>query len=118
MPVPGARVEIGDRAVLSFVTPDPKADHDSNANATVLLLKGESTLDVRVLVDKSIVEFFVQRGRVAYVACDKFYSAANSSVHVFNSGPSVVSVSNVSAFPMGCGWTHTKPSPADFLPQN
>ena len=102
---------------LSFVTPDPKMDHDSNANATVLLLKGESTLDVRVLVDKSIVEFFVQRGRVAYVACDNFYSAANSSVHVFNSGPTAtVGVSNVSVFPMGCGWTHTKPSPADLLP--
>ena len=58
----------GWRAVsLSFVTPEPKADHDSDANATVLVLPGE-TLDVRVLVDKSIVEIFIMGGRAAYVA--------------------------------------------------
>ena len=57
----------GSRTVsVSFLTPNPKADHDSNANATVLLLRGE-TLDVRVLVDKSVVEVFLMGGRAAYV---------------------------------------------------
>jgi sucrose-6-phosphate hydrolase SacC (GH32 family) len=97
---------------LSFVTPEPKIDHDSNAKATVLLLPRE-TLDVRVLIDKSIVEFFVMGGRAAYVACDKFYSEANSSVHIFNTGAVPVTVPNVSAYQMGCGWTHDKPSPAN-----
>jgi hypothetical protein len=98
---------------LSFVTPDPKVNHDSNANATVLLLHGE-TLDVRVLIDKSIVEFFVMGGRAAYVACDKFYSPANSSVHIFTGAAPVV-VANVSAWSMGCGWSHSMPVPVGEL---
>ena len=109
----GASDADGNRNVsMSFVTPDPKADHDSNANATVLLLRGEA-LDVRVLIDKSVVEFFVMGGRAAYVACDVFYSLANSSVHIFNAGTAPVTVSNVSAYQMGCGWAHTKPLPAE-----
>ena len=100
----------GRHVSLSFVTPDPKADHDSNANATVLLLQGE-TLDVRVLIDKSIVEVFVMGGRAAYVACDEFYHVANSSVHIFNAGTAPVAVSNASAYQMGCGWAHAKPLP-------
>jgi sucrose-6-phosphate hydrolase SacC (GH32 family) len=96
---------------ISFVTPEPKVDHDSNANATVLVLKGE-TLNVRVLIDKPIVEFFVMGGRAAYVACDKFYSPSNSSIHLFNAGAVPLTVTNVSVYEMGCGWTHEKPSPA------
>ena len=112
----GVRVSAPDAAGarkvdLSFVTPEPKSCHDSNANATVVLLPGE-TLDVRVLVDKPVVEFFVNRGRAAYVACDKFYSPDNSSVHVFNGGSVPVTVSNASVYGVGCGWTLTKPLPA------
>ena len=107
----GAPDAAGSRNVsLSFVTPDPKADHDSNANATVLVLRGEA-LTVRVLIDKSVVEFFVMGGRAAYVACDEFYSPDNSSVHVFNTGPVPVAVPSVSAHSMGCGWAKTLPVP-------
>ena len=107
----GASDASGRRNVsVSFVTPDPKVDHDSNANATVLLLPNE-TLDVRVLIDKSIVEFFVMGGRAAFVATDKFYSEVNSSIHVFNTGAAPVAVTNVSAYQMGCGWAHDMPSP-------
>jgi hypothetical protein len=44
--------------------------------------------------------------------CDKYYSAANSSVHVFSTGAAPVAVSNASAWSMGCGWTHTTPVPS------
>ena len=94
------------------MTPDPKADHDSNGNATVVVLRGE-TLDVRVLVDKPIVEFFIMGGRAAYVAIDEFYTPAAASAHLFNAGAHPVVASNVSAYGVGCGWSHTLPVPVD-----
>lgn len=96
---------------ISFVTPDPKIDHDSNANATVALLQGE-TLDVRALIDKSMIEFFVMGGRASYVAADNFYNTSRTSVQIFNGGESSVIASSVSAYGMGCGWAHTKPQPS------
>jgi sucrose-6-phosphate hydrolase SacC (GH32 family) len=109
----GAPDASGSRNIsLSFVTPDPKVNHDSNANATVLVLRGE-TLDVRVLIDKSVVEFFVMGGRAAYVACDEFYHPSNSSVHVFNTGPVPVAVPSANAYSMGCGWAHSLPVPSN-----
>lgn len=70
-------------------------------------------LDVRVLVDKPIAEFFIMGGRAAYVAIDRFYTPAAASVHFFNGGVHQVTASNVSAYGMGCGWSHTLPVPAE-----
>ena len=80
------------------------------AEATVPVLKGES-LDLRVLVDRPVIEAFFQRGRTSYVTADTPFSLDNSSVHLFNNGPENVRA-NVSAFGMGCGWNAALPKPA------
>ena len=78
------------------------------------LLMGE-LLTVRILVDRSITEVFVQRGRLAWVqsSFDKLtmphdgglFNASEVSVHFYsNDATTAVEVKNVSAFGMGCGW--------------
>ena len=75
-------------------------------NVTVLK---EETLDVRLLVDRPIVEVYVQGGRGAFVVAAN-YSAANASVHLVNRGHVPV-VANVSAWQMECGWAAQLPTP-------
>ena len=81
------------------------------AQATVPVLAGES-LDLRVLVDRPVIEAFFMAGRTSYVTADTPFTLANSSVHIFNDGEASVLVSNVSAFGMGCGWSGVLPKPA------
>lgn len=80
------------------------------------MLQGE-TLDVRILVDRPLVEVFVQGGRAAYVFADTTFTPDKSSVHLFNWGTSgaAVHARSVSAYGMGCGWTSTLPKPAGAL---
>ena len=69
----------------------------------VKVLKGE-TLDVRMLVDRPIIEVFIQGGRAAAVVQAPFSPTA-TAVEIFNDGPlPIYGVKNVSAFSMGCGW--------------
>lgn len=53
------------QAVASIVTLDPcggpVTDHPTSVKFAIL--KGETTLDVRVLVDRSVIEAFVMGGR-------------------------------------------------------
>eukprot|EP00937_MAST-01D_sp_MAST-1D-sp2_P006943 g6943.t1 len=79
----------------------------------VPVLAGER-LDVRVLVDRPIVEMFFQGGRASYTRAAADFSAARVQVHLFNLGAANVAASNVSAFGMGCGWTDTPPAPGDW----
>jgi len=88
------------------------------SNST-LLFPGE-TLDVRILVDRPIIETFVLGGRFAWaVAADwvpkgpfRRYNPANSSIHFYNyDGESSVGIKNVSVYGMGCGWAATLPTP-------
>ena len=80
-------------------------------NATVLVAPGE-TLDIRILVDRPVVEMFVNKGRAAFVSADANFSVTKTAVALFNRGTAAVQASNVSAFGMGCGWAKTKPSPS------
>ena len=75
----------------------------------VTVQKGEGVLDVRVLVDRPVVEVFVQGGRGAFVAASNF-SASLASVHLLNRGSAAVNAT-VSAFGMGCGWSAALPVP-------
>ena len=75
----------------------------------VTLQKGETMLDVRVLVDRPVVEVFIQGGRGAFVAASNF-SASLASVHLLNRGAAAVHAT-VSAFGMGCGWSAVLPVP-------
>ena len=74
------------------------------------LLRGER-LELRVLVDRPLVEVFVQRGRAAYVFTDTTFSADKVAAHFFNAGSATLGLHNVSAYAMGCGWTSTLPEP-------
>ena len=87
-----------------------RCDFNGEAQKSIALVNGE-TLDVRVLVDRPLVEVFVQRGRAAYTFADTSFSADKTAVLLFNDGPSAVVASNVSAFGMGCGWATTLPVP-------
>lgn len=77
---------------------------------------GATAVDIRVLVDRSIVEIFVGGGRVAAVMA---YQPPNdvsdvgaamdienfTSVHLFADQPQAVT--NISIHQMGCGWNQT-----------
>lgn len=78
--------------------------------ASVKVMPGES-LDVRLLVDRPIVEVFIQGGRAALVYTDTF-DPAKTSMHIFNHGTTpVLSGIKVSAYGMSCGWTDSMPKP-------
>ena len=70
------------------------------------------TLDVRVLVDRMIVEVFVMGGRLSWTHTDVKnvpgeypFDISNTSVHLFNhNSKHSVTVSNVSVYGMACGW--------------
>ena len=73
-----------------------------NSNKTTFpILAGERTLELRALVDRSIVEWFVGGGRA--VKTDRAY-LEGSHAAVFCSGGGGVTSVDVTAFDMGCGW--------------
>lgn len=82
----------------------------------VKVMPGE-TLDVRVLVDRPLVEAFVMGGRAAAVSADTTFNVAQTSVHLFNSGTVPISASKVSAYGMGCGWAAEMPAPKGVYPR-
>merc|ERR1711924_452183 len=91
-----------------------KCSHICPSNVTQLL-PGEA-LDVRVLVDRPIVEVFVMGGRIAYAHADAAFSMDRSSVHIFNDAAVPVSTSGVFAYGMGCGWRDDMPQPKVSVP--
>ena len=68
------------------------------------ILPGENVITVRVLVDRSVAEAFMQGGRAGIITSDNRYTDANSSVTIFNNGAAPLTVTNASAYGMGCGW--------------
>lgn len=74
----------------------------------VTVLHGE-TLDARLLVDRPIVEVFVNGGRGAFVAAANF-SLDRATAHLVNRGVHPVAAT-VSAHGMGCGWSAELPVP-------
>lgn len=75
------------------------------------LLNGETTLDVRILVDRPIVEVFVQGGRGAFSWAQDNFMPNRTAVHLFNAGSANVVARNVSVYGMACGWRPDKPKP-------
>ena len=86
--------------------------------ATFVLNKTETGLDVRVLVDRSIVEVFLGGGKAAALMG---YQPPNdvsdpkamdllgyTSVHLLAAQATVVT--DVKIHQMGCGWNQTRPS--------
>ena len=82
------------------------------------IFRGE-VLDVRVLVDRMIVEVYVMGGRLAWTHTDVKHApgeypfdVSNTSVHLFNHDTkSSLTARNVSVYGMGCGWRADIPKP-------
>ena len=72
---------------------------------SAVCIRGETTLDIRLLVDRSIVEAFVMGGRVVF---SKVYSPALLMVpdtHVAIQAWGAPVFADVEVHSMGCGWT-------------
>ena len=67
------------------------------------VLPGED-VTVRVLVDRSVAEAFMQGGRAGIITNDERYTDANSTVTIFNNGAAPLTITNASAYGMACGW--------------
>jgi hypothetical protein len=67
------------------------------------VLGGEQLLSMRVLVDRTIVEAFVQGGRVAYTKLHTPTDWRHSAVHLLSSNGSAV-CATAKVWTMGCGW--------------
>ena len=70
------------------------------------IFQDEATVDIRLLVDRSIVEAFVMGGRVVFT---KMFYPADGTVpdtHVaLQAAGAAVTVGSVQVFSMGCGWS-------------
>ena len=87
--------------------------HSSRGNATglrvtsrlVQMLPGEATLDLRVLVDRSIVEVFAARGR-AVVSTRDYPSVDETAVRLWTSphAPLMTHIHRARVWSMECGW--------------
>lgn len=123
------------KLIPGTTTPYPCHRTVCPSNVTVLL-PGE-TLDVRLVVDRPIVEVrrvhalvglayhplagsftgtlrhqvFVLGGRIAWAMGDGRFNASRAAVHVYNHGTTPVVASNVSVYGMGCGWAAKLPVP-------
>jgi len=66
---------------------------------------GQASVDLRVLVDRSIVEVFANGGQAAGLLAYLPSSAEHTSVHLFSRGEEAATVEDVQVFSMGCGWS-------------
>ena len=66
------------------------------------ILATETTLDVRVLVDRSIAEFFVQGGRVAMT--QRGYPRQGDAAVILSASFAGAVVDRFAVYDMGCGW--------------
>jgi sucrose-6-phosphate hydrolase SacC (GH32 family) len=73
------------------------------ATARFVVLPGETTIDLRVVVDRVIVEAFAQGGRVAFTKSFMPLRWQDSCVHI-RSNVSGAVASAVDVWAMGCGW--------------
>jgi hypothetical protein len=65
---------------------------------------------VRVYVDRPVVEIFINGGRAAFTHAAADFALNSTAVRVFNDGKTAVTASNVSVHGMGCGWTAMAPT--------
>lgn len=68
------------------------------------VLKGERSITVRVLVDRSVVEVFVQGGRASTVARDYNGGEDETAIHITNTDGAALDIANLTVYSMGCGW--------------
>ena len=67
------------------------------------VLAGESSVDLRVLTDRSIIEAFAMGGRASQTEHD-YPAEGDSAFHLINWGVAPLVVRNLSIASMACGW--------------
>ena len=67
------------------------------------VIKGEQSVDLRVLVDRVVVEAFVAGGR-ATLTSREFGEDGETAVHMLAAGVRPVEVKHFAIWSMGCGW--------------
>ena len=67
------------------------------------VLAGEMLVNLRVLVDRSVIEAFVAGGR-AHLVSGEYAELGHTYVHMRALGDEPVTLSNFSIWSMGCGW--------------
>ena len=77
--------------------------HDGTQGHVFSVLPGESSLDMRILVDRIIVEVFVQGGRVAYTKSFAPEHWTQTAVQLLASNGTALA-SSAKVWSMGCGW--------------
>lgn len=104
-------------AVASIRTLNPCGSSSAGLVSAIFpILKGETVLDIRIMVDRSIVEVFVMGGRAVFT---KSYNPAvfyipDTNVAVQAWGAAALTAS-VDVFSMGCGWTNPPYQPHPTL---
>ena len=100
----GAFAEDGLRSPWDEATGSRHPEVGLSSATSFPILQDEKDVVVRVLVDRSVAEAFVQGGRAGFIVSDNRYTDSNSSVTIFNNGGAPLTVTNASAYGMGCGW--------------
>lgn len=92
----------GNLTVLSTRLP-PNGTYTRSASSNFSTLRGEASLGMRVLVDRSIVEAFAAGGR-AVVSARDYPAEDEAAAWVSSEGAAATRLSSVRAWSMGCGW--------------
>ena len=77
------------------------------------LLEGEK-LELRILLDRPIIEVFLMGGRAAFVSHTAEFNSSRAAVRLHNrnqGGAAAPIVAEVAVHGMGCGWAAELPRP-------
>ena len=94
-------------AASPFCENATRPENGAKATADFWVLAAEETLALRVLVDRVLVEAFVQRGRVAFTKSFVPQRWQDSAVHLLAGGGPLaptLTATRVDVWGMGCGW--------------
>jgi len=86
-----------------------KPQNGATVSTSFTVLANETALSLRIIVDRVLVEVFVQGGRVAFTKSFVPPRWQNSAVHLLAQGTTTTMVLNrMHVWSMGCGWVdHT-----------
>ena len=97
----------GDGMRTAHATIKQTNTREQRTSAAVPLLKGETEFELRILVDRCIVEAFLMGGRAAFTSSGPATAAGappGTAVKVFSA--TGVRLAAATVYSMGCGWTN------------
>jgi len=105
-------------ATASIRTLNPCGSGSANVQpASFHILKGETTVDMRILVDRSVVEVFIMGGRVVfsktYEPQTMYVPDTNIALQAWGTTP--LDIESLDVFSMGCGWTNPPYQPTPTM---